>query len=230
MQCRGQTSFEHDWALSAHQAEFRRAETRERQRAEGRLRLSATTRNKTDQKLRPGSGSTAIASTEGAVVTELAVTVFKGGRLSHPTEIMMTRDGVADDRRFFVVSTNGKQLDAADGALNAIGSEWRAGDRHLTLQLPDETIADRVELGRLITGRIPWDGNREITGREVVGAWSDALSTHLGEPVHLVEQVGKPALDVAPLTLVSTGSVAALERTMGVADLRKPPIPNDRDH
>ena len=54
------------------------------------------------------------------MVTELAVTVLKGGRLAHPEEILLEDDGVADDRRFFVISTTGKQLDAVKGTLNVV--------------------------------------------------------------------------------------------------------------
>jgi uncharacterized protein len=131
------------------------------------------------------------------------------------------RRGVADDRRFFVVAANGRQLDARRGALTAVAPVWDGDARRLALRLPDDVVVeDVVALGERVDGLVPWDANRPVRGREVLGPFSAALSSHLGQPVRLVERLDdETALDVAPLTIVSTASVAQLEERMGISGL-----------
>jgi uncharacterized protein YcbX len=154
-----------------------------------------------------------------AVVHELAIAVLKGGRLAHPAAVEVGRQGIADDRRFFVIAVDGRQGDARRGALTAVAPTWDAAARRLVLEFPQGSVADVVRLGERVEGLVTWDGNRPVPGREVLGPWSAALSDHLHEPVRLVERLEAPAVDVAPLTIVSTASVARLEGAMGVAGL-----------
>ena len=154
-------------------------------------------------------------------VHELAIAVLKGGRLTHPDAVDVGPRGVAEDRRFFLVAVNGRQLDARRGVLTAVAPTWDADGRRLALRLPEGVVVeDVVALGERVDGFVSWDGNRPVAGREVLGPFSAALSVHLGEPVRLVERLeGETAIDVAPLTIVSTASVAQLEGRMGVAGL-----------
>ena len=155
-----------------------------------------------------------------AIVDELAIAIVKGGRLTHPSAVDVLPEGVADDRRFFLVAADGRQLDARRGPLTAVVSEWDGARRSLTMRFPDGVVvAGAVALGGRVDGLVSWDGNRAVAGREVVGGWSAALSEHLSEPVRLAERIERPAVDVAPLTLVSRASVERLEGVMGVEGL-----------
>jgi uncharacterized protein YcbX len=161
------------------------------------------------------------AETTGAVVSEIALAVVKGTRLTHPRAVEVGPDGLVDDRRFHVVTASGRQQGATKPRLTTIATEWDAKRGHLALHFPDgATAAGVVELGGPCTGRVAWDGNRPIHGREVVGPWADALSEHLGARVKLVEAAPpRRAIDVAPVTLVSDGSIARLEAELGARGL-----------
>jgi uncharacterized protein YcbX len=151
-------------------------------------------------------------------VRELAVAVVKGTRLQHPDAAHIGPHGIADDRRFHVVAAGGRQHGAARTPLTRVACRWEPQDRRLVLELPGgDVVEGAIEHGRPVTGRVSWDGNRPVEGREVLGPWSEALSGYLGEPVVLVEPSGeRRALDVAPVTLVSTASVGRLEAQLGV--------------
>jgi uncharacterized protein YcbX len=152
---------------------------------------------------------------ERRAVSELSVALVKGMRLQHPESVVVDRTGVPDDRRFFLVAADGRQYDARLGPLQAVepALDERGG---LDLRFPDgRTVSGRVVLGERSSGRIPWDGDRPIAGRRVVGPWSDALSEYLGERVELLEAVdSRRAIDVAPITILGDGSVARLEREL----------------
>jgi uncharacterized protein YcbX len=154
-------------------------------------------------------------------IQELAIAVLKGGRLTHPKAVDVGPPGIADDRRFFVIAEDGRQLDARRGALTAVAPTWDGDARRLALRLPDDVVVeDVIALGERVDGLVAWDANRPVRGREVLGPFSAALSEHLGQPVRLVERLDdESAVDVAPLTIVSTASVAQLEAKMGVSGL-----------
>jgi uncharacterized protein YcbX len=154
-------------------------------------------------------------------VHELAIAVLKGGRLTHPKAVDVGSRGIADDRRFIVVAENGRQLDARRGALTAVAPTWDGETRLLQLRLPGDVVVEEVvALGERVDGLVAWDANRPVRGREVLGPFSAVLSKHLGQPVRLVERLDdESGVDVAPLTIVSTASVAQLESRMGVGRL-----------
>jgi uncharacterized protein YcbX len=158
---------------------------------------------------------------QGAAVRELAVAVVKGTRLQHPGSVEVGPDGIPDDRRFHVVAASGRQLGAVRSALTTIECDWEPATGRLALRFPDGSVAEGVVgHGDQRGAFVPWDGNRPVAGREVVGPWSEALSAYLEEPVVLVEPTGRRrAVDVAPLTLVSDASVARLEGEMGAERL-----------
>jgi uncharacterized protein YcbX len=150
-----------------------------------------------------------------AIVREIGIAVVKGMRLTHPDAIDVDAVGALDDRRFFLVDADGAQLDAKHGPLNAVTVGWEPAARRLALRFPaGDAVAGPVELGGPLRGRVLWDGEREVPGREVLGPFAGALSAYLGSPVRLVESAER-AIDVAPLTLVSDASVARLEAAMG---------------
>jgi hypothetical protein len=154
-------------------------------------------------------------------VSELSIAVVKGTRLLHPRAMAIDSDGLRDDRRFHVVAASGRQRGAVRPRLTTVATEWDPAPGRLTLRFPDGgSVGGQVVLGAPRVGLVAWDGDRPLEGREVVGPWSEALSEHLGEPVFLVEAAAPArARDVAPVTLVSDGSIGRLEQELGVAGL-----------
>jgi uncharacterized protein YcbX len=157
-----------------------------------------------------------------ARVSELSLTPVKGTRLSHPEAVDVDATGLRDDRLFHVVlAERDRQLGATRAALAPIESAWDRATERLTLRLPGgRVVEDRVELGRELDARVSWNGWAPLPGREVLGPWSSALSEQLGERASLgMTTAPGRAIDVAPVTLVSTASIARLERELGKAGL-----------
>jgi hypothetical protein len=150
-------------------------------------------------------------------VRALLITPIKGLRVTPREELMLERAGVRDDRRFYLVGEDGRMVNGKQiGELTELRSEYRDADRSLTLTLPDgERISGAVCLGEEIDVRF---FRRTLRASVVLGPWSDAISTHVGRPLRLVEadpaQNGVDRGEGGTVSLVSRGS---LERLAAVA-------------
>jgi MOSC domain-containing protein len=152
-------------------------------------------------------------------VARLSTTPVKSLRLHHPEEIRLDRFGVAADRRFYLVRKDGRLLAGVHhGTLALVSADWDALHDRLRLTFPDgSVIEDDVRLdGPELTDF--W-GHR-VPGRVVEGPWAEALSAYAARPLRLVK-ADEPAggVDVEPLTLVSSESVAELGRRVAHEDL-----------
>jgi MOSC domain-containing protein len=152
-------------------------------------------------------------------VARLSTTPVKSLRLHHPEEIRLDRFGVAADRRFYLVRKDGRLLAGVHhGPLALVSADWDALHDRLRLTFPDgSVIEDDVRLdGPELTDF--W-GHR-VPGRVVEGPWAEALSAYAARPLRLVK-ADEPAggVDVEPLTLVSSESVAELGRRVAHEDL-----------
>jgi uncharacterized protein YcbX len=150
-------------------------------------------------------------------VSRLCVTPVKGLKLLEPDEVELTDQGVAENRRFFLVDQTGSLFSAPKfGPLCQIVPAYDADRELLTLSFPD---GGRVE-GRAIAegDHVETDfyGERLVRSRVVEGPFSEALSSYAGQPVRLVrpENPGD-ACDIQTLTLLSEASVEELERRAG---------------
>ncbi|HXV34767.1 MAG TPA: MOSC domain-containing protein [Gaiellaceae bacterium] len=149
-------------------------------------------------------------------VVRLSTTPVKSLMLHHPEEIRLETFGVAADRRFYLIRPDGRLLAGVHhGPLALVRADWDALHDRLRLTFPDGLV---VEDDVLLDGPELTDfwGHR-VPGRVVEGPWADALSAYAGRPVRLVK-ADEPAggVDVEPLTLVSSESVAELARQAGV--------------
>jgi len=140
-------------------------------------------------------------------VGRINVTPVKGLGLQHPDEVELTRNGVEANRRFYLISGwrlfNGKD----HGPLVRIAPEVENG--RLTLRFPDgHELGGEVELGEPVFTSF-W--GRQVSGRLVVGPWSDALSDYAGTSVQLV-RTDEPGMgtDVHVGTLLSRASCERL--------------------
>lgn len=151
-------------------------------------------------------------------VRALLITPIKGLRVTPCDELMLERGGVRENRRFYLVDesgqmVNGKQL----GELSELRSEYRDADRTLTLILPDgEQISGPVRLGPEIDARFFRMALRAPT---VLGPWSQAISSHVGRALRLVEadpaRKGVDRGDRGAVSLVSRGSLHRLATVAG---------------
>jgi uncharacterized protein YcbX len=158
-------------------------------------------------------------SGHGGRVAALATTAVKGLRISNREELALERDGVPDNRRFYLIDerarmVNGKQL----GVLGAVVADYDSASGQLSMTFPDGThAAGTVRLaGAAIETRF---FSRTPTARAVIGPWSDALTAFTGQPLRLVQaESPRVAVDRGPagaVTLISTASLAQLARAAG---------------
>ena len=153
-------------------------------------------------------------------VSRISITPVKCLRLSHPGRVLLGPDGVAENRRFFLVGPDGQRLRSSlTGWGLVVTAEYDAGDELLRMRFPD----GRVVEGSAVAGGAAIDtaakGDRPLTGRVVPGPWEEQLSRLAGHPVRVVRPDRPGATLVEPVTLVSDGSLERLAREAGVPEV-----------
>jgi uncharacterized protein YcbX len=146
-------------------------------------------------------------------LARISVTPLKSTALQHPDRVRLGPDGVAENRRFFLVDGRACLLGAPrHPVLFRIAATYDAEREHLAIRLADGSVAEgpAVAAGEQITVDF-W--GRPTPGRLMEGDWNAALSACIGEPVRLVraERDGG-GIDDRPVTLVSSASVRELAR------------------
>jgi hypothetical protein len=131
-------------------------------------------------------------------------------------EIELLENGLAGDRRFYLVSETGRLINNKDcGPLQLVRAEYDQGADVLVLHMPDGTVVSSpVERGEEVETRFH---SRSRTARLVRGPWAEAVSRLVGERVRLVEP-GDGAADRGrggAATLLGTASLAALAAVLG---------------
>jgi hypothetical protein len=147
-------------------------------------------------------------------VTALYTAAIKGTRVRSVEQVVLDERGAAGDRKFFVADAsdrmrNGKQLGSLQAVVAHFEPPW------LKLEFPDGSAVDgEIELGEPIATKF---FSHEVTGRLVLGPWSQALSDFCGQPLRLLESGS--AVDrgaKGPISLVSRGSLRRLGEQGGI--------------
>jgi MOSC domain-containing protein len=152
-------------------------------------------------------------------LARISVSPVKGFRLRHPNEVFLDLDGVAGNRCFFVVDEDGQRLrSSATPWLALVGADYDAEQDELTVHLPDGSVVagSAAPSGVAVHSTV---GSLEIRARVVDGPWAEPLSGLAAKPVRLVRADRGETTAVAPVTLVSDGSLARVAREAGVASL-----------
>ena len=126
-------------------------------------------------------------------------------------------DGIRHDRAFALVEADGTFVNSDQHRLfMSLRFDYDSTAESLSLDRPD---GQRIEGPAEATGRrftIDHFGLRNIDVAELEGPWREALSTHAGRPISLVRCLSeRRAIDVFPITFVTTGSLARLAREVG---------------
>lgn len=149
-------------------------------------------------------------------VSALLTTPVKGLRVVARDAIDLTTDGVADNRRFYLVDergrmVNGKQL----AALHEVVASYGHAERTLELAFPDGTrVAGAVELGEELATTF---FSRPTPAHELRGEFAAALSEHTGRTLRIVEGVHRSAVDRGRDGAVSVVSRASLRALAQIA-------------
>jgi uncharacterized protein YcbX len=149
-----------------------------------------------------------------AVVQALQTTPVKGLRVVAREQVQLTKTGVREDRRFYLVDARGRMVNGKQlGMLNEIVADYDHAARTLALSFPDGSqVAGPVEHGELVTTRFY---SRPARAHELRGGFSRALSDHVGRAVRIVEGVDRSGIDRGrggAVSLVSQASLGALAR------------------
>jgi uncharacterized protein YcbX len=151
-------------------------------------------------------------------VAWLTVAPIRGTALSRRDEIRLETWGVAENRRFYLVDDDGRRVTLTrSGELARAVAAYDPEAERLRVGLDgDGTLEGEVELGDRIETQ--FYGGRGVTGRLVLGPWSEAFSRLAGEPLRLVklDRPGQAHTDRTAASLVSEESVAELGRHAGV--------------
>jgi uncharacterized protein YcbX len=148
-------------------------------------------------------------------VARISLSAVKGFRLEHPAEIRLGPDGVEENRRFFLVDSDGQRLRSSETPWpTRIHAEYDPDLELLRLRFPDgsDVEGDADANGERVHST---SGTIEVTGRIVDGPWQATLSRLAGRPVRLARADHVGAGMNAPVTLVSDGSLARLAREAG---------------
>jgi uncharacterized protein YcbX len=150
-------------------------------------------------------------------VARLAIAPVKGMALVHPGEIVLGRDGVGNDRRFYLVDPEGRLINnKTSGELLQIRPRVSEDASRLSLVFPSgDEVAGEVVPGAAVETSFY---GRPVTGRFAEGPWSEAISEHAGRPLRLVRtDVQGAGIDrVHVVSVITHGSLRALARHAGV--------------
>ena len=153
-----------------------------------------------------------------AHVSWLTIAPVKGLALVEVDELVLGRRGVAENRRFYLVDEDGRRYGLLrDARLALVRQAYDPAREWLELAFPD---------GSVVAGEVEADGevttdmhDREVTGRLVVGPWSEALSDHVGRPLRLVQAdavgAGVDRDSEGSVSMLSEASLEELRRRAG---------------
>jgi len=135
--------------------------------------------------------------------------------LVHPKTVHIERQGIAEDRRLYVIDQQGRLVtQRTHGQLVQVAPQYQSQPEWLSLHFPDgRSLAGPLTLGEAIVTQI-W--GRHVRGRVVQGDWNQALSDFCGEEVTLVrsDEPGQ-CYDEYPVSMVSQASLASLSQQAG---------------
>lgn len=147
-------------------------------------------------------------------VARISITPVRTFRLSHPQEVELTARGVVQNRGFLLVDGDGKRLRSSLTIWRApVSAEWDSAGERLRVEVDGEVFeGSALPAGEPI---VVESSDRQVSVRALEGPWTEALSALHGSPVRIARPDRPGELQSAPVTLVSRGSLARLEREAG---------------
>jgi uncharacterized protein YcbX len=153
-------------------------------------------------------------------VARIAIAPVKALGLVHPETVELGRNGVAGDRRFWLVDGEGRLINGRrHGRLMQVRPTWDETTGRLRLDFPDGKVVEGVvELGDAVTFELHHDAH---PSRRVAGPWQEALSAHAGAPLQLLwSEAGAPDRGArgGGVSLISRGSLERLGAELGAGE------------
>ena len=145
-------------------------------------------------------------------VSLISIAPVKALGLLHPDEVELTAEGVAENRRLYLVDATGRLFGGTrHGPLVRVRPDYDDDSGRLVLTFPDgSVVAGEVALGEPIETDF---FGRPVRSRVVEGPWAEALSEYAGAELRLArtERPGDGP-DVQVATVVSEASCEELAR------------------
>lgn len=148
-------------------------------------------------------------------VARFSIAPLRSLGLEHPTEIDLTKDGVVEDRRFYLTDAAYRLVDRlVVPSLVQIGAHTDPAASQLRLSFPDGAVVEEeVRLGPATETDVH---KRTVAGHVVEGSFAAALSEFCGREIRLIrcDRVGGTR-KAHPATLITDGSLDVLGRHLG---------------
>ncbi|MEA2630482.1 MAG: uncharacterized protein QOE66_701 [Chloroflexota bacterium] len=152
-------------------------------------------------------------------VARLNIAAVRSLGLESREEIFLGPDGVAEDRRFYLIDDGDRLVDQLTAGEMVQITSWTDPDATvLRLTFPDGRACEGdVSLAGAVETHIH---GRTAAGHIVEGPWAAPLSAHIGRSVRVVrcDRIGGTR-SAHPATLVTDGSLDALGAVLGVGDV-----------
>lgn len=153
------------------------------------------------------------------VVTALSITPVKATRLHAVDRVVLSADGVHENRRFYLIDERDRMINSKiEGKLQTVIADYSDPDRRLKLTFPDgRSVEGTVRAGEPVTTRF---FSMEKTARLVEGPWAAAISEHVGRTLRMVEGAPEGGVDRGADGAVSLISRASLDRLAEAGDVK----------
>ncbi|MEM7542439.1 MAG: MOSC domain-containing protein [Pseudomonadota bacterium] len=152
-------------------------------------------------------------------VSELGQVIVKATQFLKPEAIHIDSDGIRHDRAFAMVEDDNTFVNSDQHRFfMPLKFTFDAHADTLTLSMPDGTEITGSASASDTKLDIDHFGIRMIETAEVDGPWRKVLSDFAQRPIRLVRCLSSGrAIDVLPVTFLTTGSLRRLERELGEA-------------
>jgi len=150
-------------------------------------------------------------------VKQIGQVHVKATQFLNPASVEVDKTGIRYDRDFAMLEAHDRFISSdKHGSFFPLKFTFNPDDDTLRLDLPDARYVVGSASGSGTRCDINHAGLRDIPVAEVDGPWGEVLSEYAGRPIRLVRCVSTgAAVDVLPVTILSTGSLRRLEREVG---------------
>ena len=148
-------------------------------------------------------------------IAAIHATPVKSFGLSRLNSARITHRGVEGDRRFLLVDSQGKVITQRQlGKLTQVSAEYLEEDDNLRITFPDgSVVCGRPDIGSE-TATVLW--GRVVSGVEIEGEWSEALSDFCGVKLTLMKSRNPgESFDEYPVSLISEATIGYLSGLTG---------------
>jgi uncharacterized protein YcbX len=148
-----------------------------------------------------------ISAIHATPVKSLGLTPMDRAQISHR--------GIAGDRRFLLLDSEGRVVTQRQlGVLTQVSAEYSDEDGCLKMTFPDGSVVIGHPEPGLETATVLW--GRVVSGVEVVGDWSKALSDFCGVELTLMKSRNPgESFDEYPVSLISEATIEYLSSLTG---------------